>query len=144
MGKVDLVWVKLTEKDSNFFSNFPSILNNPEIYTTFLAFWITQRCRQKQRIMHFQLLYLNTKTFSCVMWCLLCIWQWNEVCELLVSLVERQWWWFWRPGWCICRDAICRLINIQNTCYHIYIANTCIFLASQPGRLHFLCRCRCL
>ena len=31
--KFDLVSVKLTEKDSDFFSNFPSILNNPKMYT---------------------------------------------------------------------------------------------------------------
>ena len=31
-AKFDLVSVKVTEKDSDFFSNFVSILNNPEVY----------------------------------------------------------------------------------------------------------------
>ena len=31
-AKCDLVFMKLTEKDSDFFYNFPSILNSPDIY----------------------------------------------------------------------------------------------------------------
>ena len=145
-AKFDLVPVKLTEKD-------------PDLSITFLTFWITQKCKSKQRVIHFQLLDLHIKTFICVMWCLLCKktvkWGLWSPCVTPSSITAkylqsvlgwRQWWWFWWwSGWCIQGYAAWRPIYVPNICCHMCIVNTCITLAGQLGRLHcFLCRCTCL